>query len=185
MLFIQLPLWHICWVSWEREGTLVMSREGGRASRRKGQLVRGPRGSGTGSVLRRTEVEAGWGGRGPGQERKTLNVSVSILQLHRDSWYLLFSVGNRPITFLPSCLSQPLLCLFLPFLCPAISPMGDVLPHRPSGSSSPLSQACCRVYSCSHLVAGPSSLGDFNHSFKPPGPYYCAPYICTHGGGFW
>lgn len=54
---MQLPLWHICWVSWEREGR--------RASRRKGQLVPGPRGSGTGSVLAMTEAEQGgcgdWG----------------------------------------------------------------------------------------------------------------------------
>lgn len=64
VLFIQLPSWHILWVSWEREETLAMSRAGGRASRRKGQLVPGPRGRGAGSVLRRTE--AGRGGAGPG-----------------------------------------------------------------------------------------------------------------------
>lgn len=64
VLFIQLPSWHIRWVSWEREETLAMSRAGGRASRRKGQLVPGPRGQGAGSVLRRTE--AGRGGAWPG-----------------------------------------------------------------------------------------------------------------------
>lgn len=102
-----------------------MSRAGGRASRRKGQLVPGPRGQGAGSVLRRTE--AGRGGAGPGQEQKTSLVSVSFLQHQRGSRHscLVWGTG-RPQSSRHTCHKH----------CRASSYLFSVLPFLPWVTSS-------------------------------------------------
>ena len=68
-------------------------------------------------------LEVGWAGLDQ-EDVECLGVFSSYSSV--DLWYLLFSLGNRQITPIPSCLSKPPLCLSLP-----LSPCPSSPPHPP------------------------------------------------------
>lgn len=132
---------------------------------------------GPGCDLRRTEAERGVGPRADFECLTIFFFSAALLRYLPFTVCLIWERGRSHLSHHAHHNH-----LFLPFLCPSISSMGDILPHTPSGSSSPLSSMLPRVFVC-HSVAGPSSLGGVNPSLAHQAPSCWASYIWTHGGG--
>ncbi|XP_070286597.1 endophilin-B2 isoform X6 [Myotis yumanensis] len=115
------------------------------------------------------------------QETRPRNyiLSASASARYWDIWHLLFSLGNRPVTRIPSCLSQPCCAFCLFSVLP--SPPRVTFSRTDLCSSSPVT-ACFRVSSCSPSVAGPSSLGGVNRSLVLRALLVGA-HVCTRGDG--